>query len=117
MDRDTFGQLFNTVLEQAVVDAENRLGTVLSRSLEIELHGAGHHGDRLSPAAALSSLYIGPDVFYRIIDVAVMVASPRLTRVFVRASNHQPGDFEHTWNTPEGNGPFKILLSSVQIIE
>lgn len=79
--------------------------------LQISLHGAGHAGDLLSPSEALDELFPDENKFYRIIDVAVIAVSDQFTRVFVRASGHEPGSFEQTWNDPPGSGPFKQIIS------
>jgi hypothetical protein len=63
-------------------------------------------------------LYLGEGRFYRIIDVAVIEIAEDYTICFVRASDHAPGTFEQTWNSPAGSGPFKQLIAKeIRVIE
>ena len=58
---------------------------------------------------AIDLLYLGRDKFFVFIDIGVLDSSDDYTLLFVRPSGHKPVPFEETWNTPPGNGPFKIL--------
>jgi hypothetical protein len=60
--------------------------------------------------AALDNIYLGPDRFYRIIDVAIKELLPKESVVFVRVSGHPPDVFGTTWD-PASTGPFKQILS------
>jgi hypothetical protein len=111
MDKQEFGQLFFSALAQAVLNTETQLQQSVSQSLEIELHGAGEAGTRLSPEEAIEALYIDDLHFYRVIDMAVIESRPAKTCVFVRASAHTPGSLAQTWNQPRGMGPFKQILA------
>jgi hypothetical protein len=67
---------------------------------------------------ATDALYLGEDLFYRIIDIAVIEVHSQVTLLFVRASGHAPTVFEHTWNDPPGSGPFKQLLAkTIKVFE
>ena len=111
MNKQEFGQLFFKSLSEAANIADKRLGKSVSRSFEIELHGADHSGSLLSTKDALDALYIDDGQFFKIIDVAVIGISPKNTRMFVRVSGHIPSSFDETWNQPPGMGPFKQLVS------
>jgi hypothetical protein len=112
MSECEFGLLFARVLEEAAINAEVRLKRPVSRDFEIEQHGATSHSGAalLTPDESLMTLYLGPDSFYRIIDVGVIAVRASKTTVFVCVSGHQPSSFEHTWNQPPGNGPFKQII-------
>ena len=69
MQKNEFRQLFAEVLQEAAAHAEECLGRVVTRDFEIELHGAGYSGVRLSPEEAFEQLFIGEDRFFRVIDV------------------------------------------------
>jgi hypothetical protein len=62
---------------------------------------------------AFEKIYLGPDRFYRIIDVAVRRVSEDVCTVFVGISGHAPGPLNQTWNQPPGSGPFKQVLADV----
>jgi hypothetical protein len=110
MTRDEFGRLFESALETAATNAQGILKRKVPRSFGIRLHGAGHRGERVMDVnAAANALYLGENRFYRIIDVCVVEVSGDVSTVFVRASAHQPGSLEETWNDPPGSGPFKQL--------
>jgi hypothetical protein len=111
MTKQEFRELFEDALELAAVNAEKKLGRGIPRIFEVSLHGAGYPGVLMNPNDALDNLYLGDDLFYRIIDVAVVEVGEASTKVFVRASQHTPAKFEQTWNTPPGSGPFKQLIA------
>ena len=111
MTKTEFHQLFAAALERATQHAEKRLGQSIPHRYSIELHGAGHSGDVMTTDEAVNALYLGKDRFYRVIDVAITAVSDQFSRVFVRASAHQPSTFEETWNDPPGGGPFKQLMA------
>ena len=111
MTLEAFSALFRQALEMAARTAEAHLGRVIPRRFEIVLYGAGRYGTVLDPDGAVAALYVGPDRFFRIIDVAVTAVAANKSTVFVRASGHEPASFEKTWNDPPGQGPFKQLLA------
>ena len=110
MNKQGFHDLFMKALNDASREAgvQNMPEDDLSCA-EIELHGAGLSGAVVTVDEAVDKLYIGPDIFYLIIDVGLMRTDGHQPRFFVRPSDHPPGRFEATWNQPEGNGPFKII--------
>jgi hypothetical protein len=57
----------------------------------------------------IDKLYIAENTFFRIIDIGIKRLAPGGYSVFVRPSGHAPGAWSDTWNTPKGNGPFKVL--------
>jgi hypothetical protein len=111
MNEDEFAQLFRDALEKATADAEARLGRSLPRSYTILLHGAGHSGATMPIEQAAQVLYLGPECFYRIIDIALTKVVQDSCVVFVRVSGHAPGSWLDTWNDPPGSGPFKQLIA------
>ncbi len=111
MEKNEFRLLFNKALNQAVEQAEKKLGQTIPKKFTIELHGAGVSKTLVDPEVALDHIYLSPDSFYRIIDLSVIAVKEGETIIFVRISNHKPGRFEQTWNQPQGSGPFKQLLA------
>ncbi|MCB9148588.1 MAG: hypothetical protein H6641_07485 [Caldilineaceae bacterium] len=111
MTKDEFHAMFLSCIENAIEKTEQKLGLETSRNIEVLLHGGGFSNTLMDLQGAANILYLGPEIFYRIIDIAVIGVGSLKTRVFVRASAHDPGPFEGTWNTPSGNGPFKIIYS------
>jgi hypothetical protein len=110
MTREEFGRLFESALDAAAAHAEASLNRKIPRHFRISLHGAGHIGERVMDVkGAADALYLGENRFYRIIDVSVVEVSGDMSTVFVRASAHQPGSFQETWNNPPGSGPFKQI--------
>lgn len=108
MTKDDFGVLFIRALTVAAADAESRLGRVVPRIFRIALRAPGAPDHALSVEDAIDRLYLGPDRFYRIIDVAVMEVRANESLAFVRVSGHQPAAFSTTWD-PLAMGPFKQL--------
>jgi hypothetical protein len=107
-----FGERVRAELETAARNAEGRLGRPVPRRFVVLLHGAGHPGDRLDVDTAVAALWVGPDRFYRYIDVAVVEVGPATTTVFVRASGHPPGRWEETCGMGSDAGPFQQALAA-----
>jgi hypothetical protein len=110
MTKDEFKALFDRALELAAENAEKKLGRPIPRKFEIEMHAFAPHPRMLQKNDALETIYLGPDLFYRIIDVAVTRVGKDKSIVFMRISGHEPGPMNKTWNQPIGSGPFKQLL-------
>ena len=115
MNFDKFRDAFHNELEKAARDADKLLGCPVPRDFEIELHGAGSAGVIVPAETAVKSLYLDEDHFYRIIDFGVIGVGQKITRIFVRASAHEPASFGQTWNTPPGRGPFKQIGPALNI--
>jgi len=109
MNRKEFNVLLIRTLEAALHTAEKRLGRSVPHRLEIQFHGLAPHSRAMTPEDALEALYLGPDTFFRIVDVAVLQVLKDRCVVFMRVSGHKPGSFSETWNQPEGSGPFKQI--------
>lgn len=110
MDKEQFRALFTKALEAAVVAAQEAHNCLLQRPLRVELHGAGSPGTRMTPDQALENLFINDNLFWRIIDVAVIGANEEFTIMFVRASGHTPSPWDQTWD-PDGAGPFQVTVA------
>jgi hypothetical protein len=111
MTRQEFRKLFDQALDLAADNAAQKLKRPVSRNFEIEMHGPSDHSQLLSEDEAFKSLYLGPDRFYRVVDVSVIGVGNDVCRVFVRVSGHVPASLRETWNQPPGSGPFKQLLA------
>ena len=118
MQRHQFEAIFHEALAEAARNAETKIARSVPHNFEIELHGAGYRRALLDPPAAIEQLYLDPDRFYRVIDIAVTAIGPHRARVFVRVSNHEPGSWDQTWNDPPGSGPFRQLLAeSIEVTQ
>jgi hypothetical protein len=106
-----FSELFDRALEVAADNAALKLRCPVPRNFEIEMHALTDHPRLLTKDGALESLYIGPDWFYRVIDVSVIGVGSDVCRVFVCVSGHAPAPLNESWNQPPGSGPFKQLLA------
>jgi hypothetical protein len=71
----------------------------------------------MTGAEVLEVLYLGPDRFFRIVDVAVLWVLNDRCVVFMRVSSHKPRSFAETWSQPEGSGPFKQIDSQAIEVE
>ena len=114
MTKEEFCALLLRALEIAIQRAEQRLGRPVPRRIEIQFHGLAPHSRTMTPDDALEALYLGPDTFFRIVDVAVLQVLQDRCVVFMRVSGHRPAALSETWNEPAGSGPFK-QLDSVRI--
>ena len=111
MKRDEYRTLFESALEVAAVNADEKLGFNAPRNFKVVFYGRGHSGTVMDPLTALDLLYLGDDEFFRIVDVSVIEVDENATKVFVRVSQHEPAGFLQTWNDPPGSGPFKQLIA------
>ena len=111
MNKEEFKTLFEEALEAAAQNAERKLGRPVPRRFEIETHGLAPHPRILKKDDAFEEIYLGPDRFYRIIDLAVRRVSKDVCTVFMGISGHEPGPLNQTWNQPSGKGPFRQVLS------
>ena len=113
MNKTEFKALLNRSLDVAASSAERRLGTPVSRTFEIQFHGFAPTARTLTPDQVADELYLGPDRFYRVVDVGVVQVGPARTIVIMIVSGHEPSSFDKTWNQPVGAGPFKQIESAI----
>lgn len=118
MTKEEFATLLDKALEAAADNASQKLQRLIPRSFEIEIHGLSPHSQLASKSRAAELLYVGPDSFYRIIDVSLVAVVGNTSRIFVCVSGHRPGAWSETWNQPPGSGPFKQLLAEhIRVLE
>jgi hypothetical protein len=115
VNKTKFMQHYSQALEDAAHLTEQQLGRTVPRSYEILLHGAGHSGDIMSAEEALDILYLGNNLFYRVIDFSVSEVRPGVTTVFVRPSSHPPAPWHQTGYGPPDPGPFHQLGPRIPI--
>jgi hypothetical protein len=117
MNRESFKALFRKNVDVALHCAALEIPNVKLAGPVIELHGCGVSGQRPSFDEAADRLFIDDKRFFQIIDVGLKPIESKTPILFVRVSAHPPSDSEHTWNTPRGNGPFKVIeAKKIQIV-
>ena len=109
MDKENFKNLFDRIAREAIQQTEDIFGQIIPHKYIVELHGAGVSGEQMTDQKALDYLYIDSETVYVIIDVGVKYITDNLTILYVRISSYPPCSFSESWNTPKGNGPFKII--------
>jgi hypothetical protein len=109
MTKIEFQDLFQRVLNAAAEDAEAHVALPIPRSFLIKLHAFGLDERTISVDEAVNRIYLGSNLFYRVIDVAIGEVLPRESVAFVRVSGHSPDEFSATWD-PGGFGPFKHIV-------
>jgi len=118
VNKDDFRTLFLINVGRSLERAGTIVGAVLPSEFEIELHGGGVSGKITSLNDAINIMYLGERSFYGVIDIGVKSIVRGKPVVFVRISDHRPSSFENTWNTPKGNGPFKVIEPiRIEVIE
>jgi hypothetical protein len=110
MDKETFKRLFLKIANEAISQARESLSEDIPSQFIIQMHGGGYPGRLMTINEAVGLMYINDTRFYGFIDIGVKAIKDNRTILFVRISNHQPVGFEATWNTPKGNGPFKVIV-------
>ncbi len=118
VSKEQFTNWFVAALEQAAINAEEYLGVSrIPRNFLIDLH-AGPKGEIHSIDEAVDKLYIGNDLSWLIIDVAVQRIEGDNTTVFVRPSGHDPEPWPSTWKFDEGKGPFnQMIYQGIEIVD
>jgi hypothetical protein len=109
VNKNDFRALFLVNVGRALEKASISLGALLPNEFDIELHGGGVPGNFTSLNDAIDLMYLGDGGFYGIIDVGVKSVVKGKPIVFVRICDHEPTSIDKTWNTPKGNGPFKVI--------
>lgn len=104
MDLSGFRRLF----EEAVRRALREAGLSNGSEPEVELHGTPNPPGHISLEKALELLWLGPDRFYRIVDVGAYSQRGDPPVLFVRISGHKPSRFAETFD-PADLGPFKSV--------
>jgi hypothetical protein len=102
-----FQALFCRALDVAAERAEARLNQFVPRRFDIKFRDATANAPPVSVDDAVGILYLGPDRFYRIVDLAVEQVLKDRCVVFAMRSGHPPASFSEIWNQPMGSGPFK----------
>lgn len=115
MQKDEFRIQFLNALEIAATNASNKIGKSVPHNFIIELHAPGSSPELTNVEIAENKLFLGENLSYKIIDIAVKGISRNLTKVFVRVSGHSPVGYDRTWD-PTAQGPFKQIISD-NIIE
>ena len=111
MSKEEFKTLFEHALEVAAQNAEKKLGRPVPRQFDFAMGGLGPNSRLLKKDEAFEEIYLGPDRFYRIIDLSVCRVSKDACTVYMVISGHTPGPLSQTWNQPAGSGPFKQVLA------
>lgn len=107
MDLEDFKKLFIKNVRYAISIAEEYFEKNYPDEFEIELHGTGSSGSVMSIDNATNHIFISPDLFYKVIDIACHQETKNgKSLIFVRVSGHQPTTFDKTVNIKPGNGPF-----------
>jgi hypothetical protein len=96
VNREEFKAYFNDALNVAAAQAEKHFRKNVPKHKSVELHGAGHGGDRIAPDVAADALYLGPDRFYKLIDVLIKWIEGDTALVFVRVAGFEPCPWEAT---------------------
>ena len=116
VNREEFRTYFNDALNVAAVQAEKHFRVHVPQQKSVELHGAGHGGDRVAPDVAADALYLGPERFYKLVDVVIKWIEGDTAVVFVRVAGFEPCPWEETLD-PGRLGPFKTTMLSGDIRE
>ena len=107
---EQFAQLLARELERAVRVVEMSLGRPLARPVRARL-GSPDAAPTV-PEEALQALYLGPDRFFRAIELRVVEIGPTHTDVAIQPSGHAPVPFDRTASYATGAGPFTHALAA-----
>jgi hypothetical protein len=105
MDKSGFAPLFQEAIRRALEQAgvTGSLGEPV-----VEFHGKPNPERPIAVDEALDLLWLSPDRFYRVVDVAAFLGEDNPPVIFVRPAGFEPSAYEHTWE-PQGLGPFKVM--------
>ena len=105
MDKSSYAQMFDEAVRRAL-----KLAHLDSTSIEpsVEFHGKPNPPQPITTAEALDLLWLSPERFYRIVEVAAFVGENDPPTLFVRLSGHEPSAYSDTWD-PSDLGPFRAI--------
>jgi hypothetical protein len=112
MNKKSFKKLFLRIGADAIEQARATTSQNVPSEFIVEMHGgkgSTGQGRLMTVDEAVDALYISKTQFYIFIDVFAKSVRGNQTILFVRPSGHESTSFEKTCNTPEGNGPFKVM--------
>jgi hypothetical protein len=109
VSREQFAGLFARELERAVRVVEMSLGHPVGRPIRVRL--GSPNTNPTPPDQAVDALYLGPNRFFRAIELAVVELGPNYTDVMASPSGHAPGPFSRTASYANGGGPFTHALA------
>ena len=105
-----FSNRFVLFLERCIQDFEPDVRLVnLDVNFELNLYGTS---EWTSVDDLVELVYITDELFYRIIDVAVLKITPEYVRFLVRPSGHDPVPLHETRAYVEGWGPFNCIYTA-----
>lgn len=104
MDKSSFALLFQEAVRRALEQA----GVSGSLKPVVEFQGKPNPERPVVVDEALDFLWLSPDRFYRVVDVAAFVGEDNPPVIFVRPAGFEPSAYEDTWE-PHGLGPFKVM--------
>ena len=105
MDKSSYALLFQEAVRRALQEAG--LSSASGEPI-VEFHGKPNPSHPVSVGEALEFLWISPDLFYRIVDVAAFLGEDNPPVLFVRPSGHEPSAYADIWETSD-LGPFKVM--------
>ena len=105
MDKSDFARLFHEAVRRALQHVELGLSGV---EPVVVFHGKPNPSSPIRVDEALDLLWLSPDRFYRVIDVAAFAREDEPPVLFVRPSHHKPGAYSETWD-PSDLGPFNAI--------
>jgi hypothetical protein len=105
MDKSGFALLFQEAVRRALEQAGVSAG---SSEPVVEFHGNPNPERPISVDMVLGFLWLSPDRFYRVVDVAAFLGEDNPPVIFVRPAGFEPSAYEDTWE-PQGLGPFKVM--------
>jgi hypothetical protein len=105
MDKGRFALLFQEAVRQALEQAG--VAATLSEPV-VEFHGRPNPKGPVTVDEALDFLWLSPERFYRVVDVAAFLGENNPPVIFVRPAGFEPNAYTDTWE-PQGLGPFNVI--------
>jgi hypothetical protein len=105
MDKERFGELFQEAIRRALKLAD--LFPTTTKPL-VEFYGKPNPRNPITMEQALDHLWLSPDRFYRVVDVAAFLGENDPPVIFVRPAGFDPEPFSETYN-PNDLGPFQAM--------
>jgi hypothetical protein len=103
---EEFKRRFSSAIDQTVRNAADDLGRPMRTPTQFEDLFRETHGHLVPLDEAAKSLYLGDDLSFVFIGVAVRIGDLDKVIGWVRPSGHQPRPYDQVWDA-QGTGPFK----------
>lgn len=109
LKKDRFNEKFAEAIKRAFYEVCNAKSNSMPLPEKFRVHAPNAPNELIDRDSASALIFINESLFYKIIDVGIILDKHEGNSVFVRVSGHDPVEYENTFD-PSNLGPFKIII-------